>query len=100
MPNMLDILCCPRCQERLAHDSSHNAQNLFCANARCVYAVAGFPVVSGLPILVDFERSIFARDEFVAQNGASLVSRDGGKASLKKMVKRFFAWPQQKRRTL
>jgi len=56
----LEILCCPRCKGSLA---SADEQSLHCDDQRCGKR---FPVVSGRPVLIDEERSVFAHSEYRA----------------------------------
>lgn len=61
------ITCCPRCRAGLFLGSDL----WLCSAPDCTYAVAGFPVVSGQPVLVDFERSVFLRVNY--EHGRGLV---------------------------
>ena len=56
---------CPRCRSGLIE-----AEGAFrCSSPGCVFgAPAGFPMVAGLPVLVDFERSILELDTGLAPN--------------------------------
>jgi SAM-dependent methyltransferase len=65
---------CPRCRSRLLAEekqSAYRCENLACA----LSATATFPVVGSHPVLIDFERSIFDRDTFLANAGSSVVPR-------------------------
>ena len=63
------ITCCPRCRAKL----EPGGDLWRCARADCVYARTGFPVVSGQPVLVDFDRSIFRRANY--EHGSGSVRR-------------------------
>jgi SAM-dependent methyltransferase/uncharacterized protein YbaR (Trm112 family) len=57
-PTIEKSLCCPICQTELKfHDSQYVCKNVDCN--------ASFPLVNGIPILIDRDKSIFAIDDFV-----------------------------------
>jgi uncharacterized protein YbaR (Trm112 family) len=56
----LEILCCPCCKGTLARVGD---QSLHCDDQRCGKR---FPVVSGRPVLIDEDRSVFAHAEYRA----------------------------------
>jgi len=66
-----DLFICPRCASpvRLERGRWH------CAGASCRYAAEAFPVVGGVPVLVDFEHSVVDADHVRAVQGASQVER-------------------------
>jgi SAM-dependent methyltransferase len=66
-----DLFICPRCTSpvHLRDGSWH------CAGASCRYADEAFPVVAGVPALVDFEHSVLDADRLRAVDGASEVRR-------------------------
>ena len=53
-----DLFICPRCAAPVRPE----AGAWHCAGASCVYAEEAFPVVAGIPALVDFERSVLDAD--------------------------------------
>ncbi len=71
MVNLSDIVRCPRCRAALASLDTKPV----CTNAACRYAIEGFERAHGQLVLIDFERSIFARPR---QSGemVSVLRRD------------------------
>jgi SAM-dependent methyltransferase len=78
-----EITCCPRCHAELlpGRDQWH------CSAPTCIYAKAGFPVMSGQPVLVDFERSIFLRSHY-DRAADSVLPRDDSGRSLRTRLRR------------
>ena len=70
-PALDDITCCPRCKSALAGPSTAYR----CSNDDCEYASAGFPVVDGQKVLIDFDASIFERRMYDADSN-SVLDRD------------------------
>jgi SAM-dependent methyltransferase len=66
-----DLFICPRCTSpvRPEGDLWH------CTDASCRYADERFPVVAGIPALVDFEHSVLDAERLRAADGASEVHR-------------------------
>lgn len=65
------LFICPRCTGPVQRaDGSWR-----CSNASCRYAAEPFPVVSGVPALVDFDRSVLDADKLRASGGASPIRR-------------------------
>ena len=78
---LASLVRCPRCQGALSGAASLDggaACDLRCAEASCVYAERGFPVIGTTPVLIDFEHSIIAREALLGGAGASPVSRSRG----------------------
>ena len=71
---LLDILACPRCRQSIRSDADGS---LRCANPACVLAAISFPVVSGQPVLVDFDASVLDRETVLGRSGVSLIDRGG-----------------------
>jgi SAM-dependent methyltransferase len=69
------VVCCPRCRSTLL------GSNLgpHCSDRNCRYAIDGFPVVNHQPILIDFENSIFQRENFESGHGSVLPRDDTGR---------------------
>jgi SAM-dependent methyltransferase len=44
-------------------------------NAKCVSHPAGFPIINGLPVLVDFAHSVIEREPLMASEGVTVVTR-------------------------
>ena len=68
-----DLIVCPRCQHAVRPGDGESR----CINDDCQYARDPFPVVSGIPALVDFEHSVLEADRLHATEGASEISRSG-----------------------
>src|SRR5262249_13803699 len=72
-----ELVCCPRCRAPL--DLACITPR--CTNVGCVYSIEGFPRVSGQPVLIDFDQSIFSRSVYDnARVSAKL--RDDDRSSL------------------
>lgn len=72
---LAQIVCCPRCHLPLGRRENLEAP-IVCRNAECEYSRDGFLQQHGQPVLVDFDRSIFSRDEFLRRRGESYLSRN------------------------
>jgi SAM-dependent methyltransferase len=71
---LMAIIICPRCRSPL-----HAGVDLWvCTNPHCPYARLGFPVVINQPVLVDFEHSIFRREDYEGGRGSVLPRDDTG----------------------
>jgi len=61
------MLCCPICKAELeAHDNHYR-----CKNSQCNFL---FPIIEGIPILINEEHSIFSMDEFVSKRETTFYS--------------------------
>jgi hypothetical protein len=85
MQNIEDFLCCPRCRAPIDGLSSKQP---VCSNPSCNYSTKGFLVVSGQPVLIDFDKSIFNPEAFSDQRG-SIMPRDDSGDSLCTHLHRF-----------
>ena len=56
--NIQDILCCPKCKAMLALVEDE----LLCTNMKCEHK---YPIINGIPILIDDATSIFCIDDFI-----------------------------------
>lgn len=65
------LVVCPRC----ARTVERRGRTWWCSDASCHYATKPFPVVAGIPALVDFEESVLDADRLVEAEGASEVIR-------------------------
>ena len=83
------ITCCPRCRAKL----EPGGDLWRCARADCVYARTGFPVVSGQPVLVDFDRSIFRRANYEHGSGSVRRRPDESGRFLRTRVRRAIEGP-------
>jgi SAM-dependent methyltransferase len=66
-----NLFICPRCASPVRRE----AGRLRCTGAPCRYADEPFPVVSGVPALVDFEHSVLDAERLRAFDGASELHR-------------------------
>jgi len=70
---IVDLICCPRCHGPLRLTPSM----AFCTTSDCPYLVEGFPrLADGQLVLIDFERSIFPRDNYAVARSVSVLNRD------------------------
>jgi uncharacterized protein YbaR (Trm112 family) len=68
------LLRCPVCRGRLLQDGGQ----LFCANAACAMR---YPIVDGVPVLINDQESLFTREDFVAHKSTTVrLSRSRLKA--------------------
>jgi SAM-dependent methyltransferase/uncharacterized protein YbaR (Trm112 family) len=81
----LEILCCPRHGGRLVRTSG----GLVCECAGSDQATS-YPFADGMPILIDFEQSIFDREETIANAAKSPVERPQYRGPLR-VVKRMLS---------
>jgi SAM-dependent methyltransferase len=77
-----DLLICPRCGSRVRRTDGR----WHCTEAACLYADEPFPVVAGVPALVDFEHSVLDADRLRAVEGASAVRRSRLAAPLRRLL--------------
>ena len=77
-----DLLTCPRCGSPVRPE----AGEWHCVGASCVYAQEPFPVVSGVPALVDFEHSVLDAARLRAVGGASEVPRSRFAGPLRRLL--------------
>lgn len=76
LSDLADILCCPRCRGPLVP----SGPSYRCTQSVCSYGQGDtpFPAAAGQPVLIDFDRSLFARDVF---SEAVLAQPPGGAAA-------------------
>jgi SAM-dependent methyltransferase len=77
-----DLFVCPRCHSLVQLEG----RQWRCTGASCRYAGKPFPVVSGVPALVDFEHSVLDADQLRTVEGASEVARSSFAGVLRKLV--------------
>jgi SAM-dependent methyltransferase len=77
-----DLFICPRCSSPVRPEDGV----WHCAGASCAYADEPFPVVAGVPALVDFERSVLDADRLRAVAGASAVKRSPVAGRLRRLL--------------
>jgi SAM-dependent methyltransferase len=67
------LICCPRCHGELRLTSGM----AYCTTEDCLYKTQGFPrVEGGQPVLIDFERSIFPRENYTVDHSVSVRNRN------------------------
>ena len=72
-------LCCPICRAKLEfHDEQYQCQNNACNFS--------FPIVNGIPILIDERISIFSIDDFVKQYNTNFFS---SQTTFEQAIKKF-----------
>jgi SAM-dependent methyltransferase len=81
-----DLFICPRCGSRVRPEDRPEGEQWHCAGATCAYADEPFPVVAGVPALVDFERSVLDADRLRAVEGASAVRRSSLAGPLRRLL--------------
>src|SRR6266404_8373737 len=85
-----DIVCCPRCRSAMNLISAKPA----CTNTDCLYSREGFPKVRDQPVLIDFQRSLFARAAYELSHGAdgsgSVIARRDSRAFTARILQFFF----------
>jgi SAM-dependent methyltransferase len=77
-----DLFICPRCASPVRPEVGRWR----CSGAHCRYADEPFPVVSGVPALVDFEHSVLDADRLRAVQGASEVHRSRYNRALSRLL--------------
>jgi SAM-dependent methyltransferase len=92
MMNLRDIICCPRCRSALienvqADDEKDADAMLYCANKDCRYASTGFISICGQPVLIDFEESIFVREEILSSGDAHVLPSEGRRRKLRTIIR-------------
>jgi SAM-dependent methyltransferase len=68
----LKLFICPRCASSVLPETDC----WHCSNEECLYAKQPYPVVSGRPALVDFERSVLDSAKLRSTDGASVMRRN------------------------
>lgn len=76
------LLTCPRCGTPVRREGGA----WHCAGATCPYAQDPFPVVAGIPALVDFEHSVLDAGRLRSEAGASEVSRSPLAGRLRRLL--------------
>lgn len=77
-----NLLICPRCGSPVRREGGQWR----CAGASCVHAQDPFPVVAGVPALVDFEHSVLDADRLRSVQGASEVQRSRSAGLLRRLL--------------
>jgi uncharacterized protein YbaR (Trm112 family) len=76
-----EILRCPRCRGHLRGDAT---------SLTCESCAATFPVVDGIPVLLNEERSIFSASEAVKRHGIDKLLAENSAAPTAPLKERFF----------
>lgn len=75
-------LICPRCGSSLTV-----TEGIFCCTSRsCPYAMTPFPVIGGIPVLIDFEHSIVSAERLLDTAGSSQVDRARAKSRVRRWM--------------
>jgi SAM-dependent methyltransferase len=77
-----DLLICPRCGSPVRREDGV----WHCAGAACLYADEAFPVVAGVPALVDFDHSVLDAGRLRSVQGASEVERSRFAGPLRRLL--------------
>jgi SAM-dependent methyltransferase len=77
-----DLFICPRCGSPVRPEDGV----WHCAGASCAYADEPFPVVAGVPALVDFDRSVLDAGRLRTVGGASEVERSRFASRLRRLL--------------
>jgi uncharacterized protein YbaR (Trm112 family) len=78
-PSIQEIVCCPICRARL----EPTGEQIVCTDAACA---ARFPVVDGIPVLINERSSVFSIDDFAAHRKTFFENL--GEPAWKKAVRR------------
>jgi SAM-dependent methyltransferase/uncharacterized protein YbaR (Trm112 family) len=70
---LANLLVCPACQSDLIFAEDR----IYCSNPACSRSKSGFPIIQGIPALIDFDRSVIAEDGLMSTAGGSAVARGG-----------------------
>ena len=81
--DILNLAVCPRCHSRVERRDG----GIFCTDAGCALSREGFPETGGQPVLVDFENSIFSREDVSSTAGGLDDRRVSSPRSLPNRVK-------------
>jgi SAM-dependent methyltransferase len=75
------IAICPRCRSKLQVVANANSA-ILCPNVDCTLSKKPFIKVNGIPVLVDFDKSVLEEGSFASSAGASHVKRDPKRTSV------------------
>jgi SAM-dependent methyltransferase len=85
-------LICPRCRSQL---TITDGAFLCSATGSCPYAKEPFPVIRGVPALVDFERSVVSAGQLTATSGSPQIDRAQPTARLRRRLSRLHHPPNR-----
>lgn len=74
-----DLLCCPVCHAKL----KRTGERFDCTDSKCS---AHFPIIDGIPVLINEKSSVFSIDDFVSHRKTFFNNKNEGK--LKKTIQR------------
>lgn len=77
------LIVCPRCRSTIDDD----VNEWRCADTQCRYHSEPFPVVSGVPALVDFEHSVLDANRLRDTDGTSQITRSRFTAAISRLVR-------------
>ena len=72
---MAGMLACPSCRAAL---TCNEQAGWACSSEGCARSGSSFERVGGVPVIVDYDRSVLDRDVILASGGESVVARGGG----------------------
>lgn len=79
-----NLFVCPRCRSPVRFFD----ECWRCDHSTCRYAEEAFPVVAGVPALVDFEHSVLDAQRLLIQEGASDLTRSNIGLKMRKLLRR------------
>lgn len=88
VPNLSQLVCCPRCRAVLTDAGS---SRFICSDPACDLSQRFFPVVGGQAALVDFDDSIFDEEEMRSLPDGSVLPRDTEQRRLVTRLRKFLA---------
>ena len=78
----VNVLCCPACYSEL----EFHRDNYICSNNSCQI---NYPIVDGVPILINEKKSIFSIDSFTRKEETTFISNKKSNTSAKKFINKF-----------
>ena len=69
------LLICPRCRAHICFSET----KIVCANSNCPYSSEPFLNLLGLPVFVDFEKSVVSARQLSVAGGGSELKRDASR---------------------
>lgn len=78
-PSVRELLCCPICHAKL----TQGGEQFQCTNSECA---TRFPIVGGIPVLINAQSSVFSTDDFMLQRKTSFHNISD--KALKKTIRR------------
>lgn len=75
-------LICPRCSGAVVVEDAA----VRCERAACCYSTEPFPVVAGMPVLIDFAQSIVSAEQVIRSAGSAQIPRQRPASRLKRRL--------------